>query len=78
MVETLLIIMRKVVNMRSLYYYKTYRIYEYYNSVNRFISRNSVYHRIVYAWYSGVEFEQYFFLNRATGPYWWSYNNDGV
>ena len=25
------------------------------------------------AWYSGVEFEQYAFLNRATGPYWWSY-----
>ena len=25
------------------------------------------------AWYSGVEFEQYAFLNRATGPYWWAY-----
>ncbi len=25
------------------------------------------------AWYSGVEYEQYAFLNRATGPYWWSY-----
>ena len=25
------------------------------------------------AWYSGVEFEQYAFLNRATGPMWWSY-----
>jgi molybdopterin-containing oxidoreductase family membrane subunit len=23
--------------------------------------------------YSGVEYEQYAFLNRATGPYWWSY-----
>jgi molybdopterin-containing oxidoreductase family membrane subunit len=22
------------------------------------------------AWYSGVEYEQYAFLNRATGPYW--------
>ncbi|MEX0362493.1 MAG: molybdopterin oxidoreductase, partial [Allomuricauda sp.] len=24
-------------------------------------------------WYSGVEYEQYAFLNRATGPYWWAY-----
>ncbi|QCK14626.1 NrfD/PsrC family molybdoenzyme membrane anchor subunit [Mangrovivirga cuniculi] len=25
------------------------------------------------AWYSGVVFEQYAFINRATGPYWWAY-----
>ena len=25
------------------------------------------------AWYSGVTYEQYAFLNRATGPYWWAY-----
>ena len=25
------------------------------------------------SWYSGVEAEQYAFLNRATGPYWWAY-----
>ncbi len=25
------------------------------------------------AWYSGVEYEQYVFLNRATGPYAWAY-----
>ena len=25
------------------------------------------------AWYSGSDFEQYVFLNRAAGPYWWSY-----
>ena len=25
------------------------------------------------SWYSGVEYEQYAFLNRATGPYWWAY-----
>ena len=25
------------------------------------------------AWYSGVEFEQYAFLNRATEFYWWAY-----
>jgi molybdopterin-containing oxidoreductase family membrane subunit len=25
------------------------------------------------AWYSGVEYEQYAFINRAFGPYWWAY-----
>ncbi|TRX61727.1 hydrogenase [Fulvivirga sp. M361] len=25
------------------------------------------------AWYSGVDAEQYAFLNRMTGPYWWAY-----
>ncbi len=25
------------------------------------------------AWYSGVQYEQYAFINRATGPYWWAY-----
>lgn len=25
------------------------------------------------AWYSGVEYEGYAFINRATGPYWWAY-----
>ena len=25
------------------------------------------------AWYSGSEYEQYAFINRSTGPYWWAY-----
>jgi molybdopterin-containing oxidoreductase family membrane subunit len=25
------------------------------------------------AWYSGVQYESYAFVNRATGPYWWAY-----
>lgn len=25
------------------------------------------------AWYSGVEYERYAFLNRMSGPYWWAY-----
>jgi molybdopterin-containing oxidoreductase family membrane subunit len=28
---------------------------------------------LVIAWYSGVQYEHYAFLNRATGPYWWAY-----
>jgi molybdopterin-containing oxidoreductase family membrane subunit len=31
------------------------------------------YNWLFIAWYSGVEYEQYAFLNRATGPYWWAY-----
>jgi len=27
----------------------------------------------VIAWYSGVPYEQYAFINRAFGPYWWAY-----
>jgi molybdopterin-containing oxidoreductase family membrane subunit len=25
------------------------------------------------AWYSGVQYESYAFMNRAFGPYWWAY-----
>src|SRR5690606_19848706 len=25
------------------------------------------------AWYGGNRYEQYAFINRATGPYWWAY-----
>ena len=25
------------------------------------------------SWYSGVEYEQYAFINRFSGPYWWAY-----
>ncbi len=32
-----------------------------------------VFTEIFIAWNSVVEYEQYAFLNRATGPYWWSY-----
>ena len=27
----------------------------------------------VIAWYSGIPYEQYAFINRAFGPYWWAY-----
>lgn len=25
------------------------------------------------SWYSGVEYEQFAFMNRISGPYWWAY-----
>ena len=65
--------MRKVVGLEA---YITIKHVEYMNIVIM-LTGNLV--GIAYltelfmAWYSGVEFEQYAFLNRATGPYWWAY-----
>ena len=73
MVETLLIIMRKVVNLES---YITVKHIEYMNVIillTGSLVGTAYITELFMAWYSGVEFEQYAFLNRATGPYWWSY-----
>ena len=73
MVETLLIIMRKVVSMEA---YITIKHIEYMNVIILFTGSLvgvAYITELFMAWYSGVEFEQYAFLNRATGPYWWAY-----
>ncbi len=73
MVETLLIIMRKVVNMEA---YITIKHIEYMNVIILFTGSLvgvAYITELFMAWYSGVEYEQYAFLNRATGPYWWAY-----
>lgn len=73
MVQTLLIIMRKVMNLED---YITIKHIEYMNIV--IIVTGSIVGvayltELFISWYSGVEYESYAFLNRATGPYWWSY-----
>ena len=73
MVETLLIIVRKVVKMEA---YITIKHIEYMNIIILFTGSmvgTAYITELFMAWYSGVEFEQYAFLNRATGPYWWAY-----
>ena len=73
MVETLLIIVRKVVNLES---YITIKHIEYMNVIillTGSLVGVAYITELFMAWYSGVEFEQYAFLNRATGPYWWAY-----
>tara|TARA_B100000674_G_C37923274_1_gene954282 strand:- start:84 stop:1454 length:1371 start_codon:yes stop_codon:yes gene_type:complete len=73
MVQTLLLVMRKVVNMES---YITMQHIEMMNiiiMVTGSIVGVAYITELFMAWYSGVEYEQYAFLNRATGPYWWSY-----
>ena len=73
MVETLLIIMRKVVNLES---YITIKHIEYMNVIillTGSLVGTAYITELFMSWYSGVEFEQYAFINRATGPYWWAY-----
>lgn len=73
MVQTLLLIMRKAYHLEN---YITVKHVEYMNIV--IIVTGSIVGvayitELFISWYSGVEYEGYAFLNRATGPYWWSY-----
>jgi len=73
MVNTLLIIMRKVSSLED---YITVQHIELMNIVIMItgsIVGVAYITELVIAWYSGVEYEQYAFLNRATGPYAWAY-----
>ncbi len=73
MVLTLMLIVRKVYKLEA---YLTIKHVEYMNIV--IIVTGSIVGvayltELFVAWYSGVEWEQYAFLNRATGPLAWSY-----
>jgi Ni/Fe-hydrogenase subunit HybB-like protein len=73
MVQTLILIMRKVFSLES---YITLKHIEYMNIV--IIITGSLVGvayltELFLSWYAGVEYEQYAFINRATGPYWWAY-----
>ncbi len=73
MVQTLLIIMRKVSRLES---YITLQHIELMNiiiMITGSIVGCAYITELFIAWYSGVEYEQFAFLNRATGPYWWAY-----
>jgi molybdopterin-containing oxidoreductase family membrane subunit len=73
MVQTLLLIMRKAMHLEN---YITTKHIEYMNIV--IIVTGSIVGvayitELFISWYSGVEYESYAFINRATGQYWWSY-----
>ena len=73
MVLTLMIIVRKVYSLEA---YLTIKHIEYMNIV--IIVTGSIVGvayltELFVAWYSGVEWEQFAFLNRATGPMAWAY-----
>jgi molybdopterin-containing oxidoreductase family membrane subunit len=73
MVLTLMLITRKV------YHLEDYITIEHIEMMNIIIIVTGSIVGVAYttelfiAWYSGVEYEQYAFLNRSTGPYWWAY-----
>jgi Ni/Fe-hydrogenase subunit HybB-like protein len=73
MVLTLMLITREVFNL------KDYITIAHIESMNKIIMLTGSIVGVAYitelfiAWYSGVEYERYAFLNRATGPYWWAY-----
>ncbi len=73
MVLTLMLITRKVYKLED---YITVTHIEYMNIiiiVTGSIVGIAYLTELFMAWYSGVPAEQYAFLNRATGPYWWAY-----
>jgi len=73
MVQTLLLVIRKVLH------YEKYITIQHIEMMNRIITVTGSIVGVAYlselfiSWYSGVEYEGYAFLNRATGPYWWAY-----
>ncbi len=73
MVQTLMLVLRKGLKLEA--YIHTKHI-EYMNiviMVTGSIVGVAYLTELFMSWYSGVEYEAYAFLNRATGPYWWSY-----
>jgi Ni/Fe-hydrogenase subunit HybB-like protein len=72
MVQTLLLVTRKVLGLEN--YITMFHI----ESMNKIIVLTGSIVGVAYlseffvAWYSGVEGEQYTFLHRFTGPYWWA------
>ena len=73
MVQNLMLVTRVVYKLED------YITLEHIESMNKIITLTGSIVGVAYlteffiAWYSGVEYESYAFLNRATGPYWWAY-----
>ncbi len=74
MVVTLMSIVREIVPV-----FKDYITLDHMEAMNKIIMTTGLMVGYAYgseffiAWYSGVEYEQFIFLNRAFGPYGWSY-----
>lgn len=74
MVVTLMILIRKAIPQM-----KQYVTINHLEVMNKIIMTTGLMVGYAYAseffiaWYSGVEYEQFAFVNRAFGPYWWAY-----
>ena len=73
MVQTLLLIVRKIFKMEDYINIEHIEMMNIVIMVTGSIVGVAYITELFIAWYSGVEYEQYAFLNRATGPYWWAY-----
>lgn len=73
MVQNLMLITRVVYKLED------YITLDHIESMNKVITLTGSIVGVAYlteffiAWYSGVDYESYAFINRATGPYWWAY-----
>jgi molybdopterin-containing oxidoreductase family membrane subunit len=74
MVVTIMTILREAVPV-----FKDYITLNHMENMNKIIMATGMMVGYAYgseffiAWYSGVEYEQFTFVNRAFGPYWWAY-----
>lgn len=73
MVLTLLLIMRKVLFLENYINMQHIELMNIIIIVTGTMVGVAYLSELFISWYSGVEYEGYAFLNRATGPYWWSY-----
>jgi len=73
MVQTLLIITRKAMGLED------FITASHVENMNKILIATGSIVALAYmtemfmSWYSGVEYEHYAYMNRATGPYWWAY-----
>jgi molybdopterin-containing oxidoreductase family membrane subunit len=73
MVLTLMLVTRKVYKLEDYITIKHIELMNIIVMVTGSIVGIAYITELFMAWYSGVEYEQYAFLNRTSGPYWWAY-----
>lgn len=73
MVQTLLLITRKVLSLESYINVQHVELMNIVIVITGSMVGVAYLSELFISWYSGVEYEAYAFLNRATGPYWWAY-----
>ena len=73
MVQTLLLVMRKAMKLEAYIHTKHVEYMNIVIMVTGSIVGTAYITELFISWYSGVEYEAYAFINRATGPYWWAY-----
>jgi molybdopterin-containing oxidoreductase family membrane subunit len=74
MVQTLMLIMRKALKLEAYIHTKHVEYMNIVIMVTGSIVGVAYITELFISWYSGVEYEAYAFINRATGPFWWAYS----